>query len=71
MAKRKRKRTRAERAADKLRTGRPPKPVAEKQSERVMVYLTKSERIRLEKLAEEKGLSLASLIMCPWREKEE
>jgi hypothetical protein len=61
------KRTKAQIAADKLRTGRPPKRPADKQSERVMVYLTKAERKRLETLARKKGLPLASLIMSPWR----
>jgi hypothetical protein len=63
------KRTEAQVAADKLRTGRPRKPPREKQSERVMVYLTKTERRRLEELAKREGLSLSSLIMRPWREK--
>lgn len=62
------KRTKKEIAADKKRSGRPRKSLAEKQSERVMVYLTKAERTRLEKLAKRENLSLASLIMRPWRE---
>jgi len=65
----KKKRTKAQRAADKLRTGRPPKPPEEKLSEPVMVYLTKAERARLEALAKKEGITLASLIMRPWREK--
>lgn len=65
-----RKRTPAQIAADQLRTGRPPKPKADKQGEKVMVSLTKAERARLEKLAKKEGLPLASLIMRPWREKE-
>jgi hypothetical protein len=65
----KKKRTEAQIAADKLRTGRPCKSQQEKQSERVMVYLTKTERMRLEELAKRGGLSLSSLIMRPWREK--
>lgn len=65
----KKKRTEAQIAADKLRTGRPRKSQREKQSERVMVYLTKAERMRLEKLAKREGLSLSSLIMRPWRGK--
>ena len=65
----KKKRTKAQIAADKLRTGRPRKSQREKQSERVMVYLTKAERIRLEELAKREGLALSSLIMRPWREK--
>lgn len=65
----KKKRTEAQIAADKLRTGRPRKSQREKQSERVMVYLTETERMRLEELAKREGLSLSSLIMRPWREK--
>jgi hypothetical protein len=65
----KKKRTEAQIAADKLRTGRPRKSQREKQSERVMVYLTQTERMRLEELAKREGLSLSSLIMRPWREK--
>lgn len=55
-------------AADKLRSGRPPKPKEEKQSERTMVSMTKSERDRLDALARKEGMSLGSLIMRPWRE---
>ena len=66
----KRSRSEAEKEADKHRTGRPRKPVAEKQSEKVMVYLTSAERTRLGELATKEGLSLASLIMQPWREQE-
>ena len=65
----KKKRTEAQIAADKLRTGRPRKSEREKQSERVMVYLTKTERMHLEELAKREGLSLSSLIMRPWRKK--
>jgi hypothetical protein len=65
----KKKRTEAQIAADKLRTGRPRKSQREKQNEQAMVYLTKTEGIRLEELAKREGLSLSSLIMRPWREK--
>lgn len=71
MAKRARGRTKAEMAADKLRTGRPPGDPSERQSERVMVYLTPAERKRLGALAKAEGISLAALVMRPWREKEE
>jgi len=67
----KKKRTPAQMAADKRRTGRPPKPPAEKKSEPIMVYLTPAERKRLEKLARKEGIPLAALIMRPWREKGE
>jgi len=36
-----------------------------------MVYLTPEERKRLEQLAEEENISLAAIIMRPWREKKE
>lgn len=70
MAKRNRARTKAEKRADARRTGRPPKKPAEKQSERVMVYLTPDEHARFEAQAKSEGMSLAALIMRPWREKE-
>ena len=35
-----------------------------------MVYLTLAERARLERLAAKEGLTLAALIMSPWREEE-
>ena len=67
----KKKRTSAQIAADKRRTGRPPKPPKEKRSEHIMVYLTPAERKRLEKLAKKEGIPLAAFIMRPWREKKE
>ena len=71
MAKRTRGRTEREILADKLRTGRPPGDPRERQSERVMVYLTPAERKRLGALAKKADISLAALVMRPWREKEE
>ena len=35
-----------------------------------MVYLTEAERARLEDLAEQEGVTVAALIMRPWREGE-
>lgn len=64
------RRTRAQLAADKLRTGRPPKHPSERHSEQVMVYLTRAERRRLGALARKRGVSLASLIMSPWRKEQ-
>ena len=61
-------RTRAQIAADKLRTGRPPKAEAQKRTRQVTVYLTEAEWDELRKLAKEGDLSVASLIMRPWRE---
>ena len=67
----KRKRTKAQIDADARRTGRPPKAPAKKQSEQVMVYLTKDERKQLEAMAAEKGLSLSAMIMTKWRNQED
>ncbi|MFL2540712.1 MAG: ribbon-helix-helix domain-containing protein [Candidatus Latescibacterota bacterium] len=64
-------RSEAQRAADRNRTGRPPKTATEKQSRRAMVYLTPAEHDKLHSLAEEAGISLAALIMRPWREKDD
>ena len=69
MAQRNRKRTPAEIRADRLRTGRPPKPARDKLSEKVMVYLTKAERAKLQAQAQEEGMTLAAMIMSPWRQK--
>ena len=63
------KRTAAQIAADKLRTGRPPKKPAQRQSEKVTVYLTKAEFKLMDRLSRQEGISMASLIMRPWREK--
>ena len=65
-ARRKRKKKRCK---DGRPFGRPPLPPEQKCSERVMVYLTPGERRRLEALAKAEGLSLAGLVMRPWREK--
>ena len=51
--------------------GRPPKPPAEKMSECIMVRVTPAERMRLEAHARKLGVSLAALLMRPWRETEE
>ena len=71
MGKRNRSRTEAEIQADKARTGRPPKAKAEKQSVHITVHLTPAECERLGKLAQEDDLSLAALIMRPWRKEKE
>lgn len=64
----KRKRSQAQIAADKKRTGRPPKSKAEKQDRRVMVSLTKAEHAQLSALAKKAGLPLAVFLLRPWRE---
>ena len=65
------RRTPAQIAADRLRTGRPPKPPEERRSVPVMVYLTEAEHALLEELAKDEGVTVASLIMRPRREGEE
>jgi len=67
----KRKRTRAQIAADKLRTGRPRKAKGEKQSKRIGVSATPSEYEYFQELACKEGVSLAAIVMRPWREKED
>ena len=34
-----------------------------------MVYLTKAERAKLQAQAQEEGMTLAAMIMSPWRQK--
>jgi len=54
--------------AKKKTRGRPPKALAERQSERLMVYLTPAERKQLEAEAREAGgLPLAVYLMSFWR----
>jgi hypothetical protein len=60
--------TKAQSVEGKRPLGRPPKPSEEKQSERVMVYLTPGERRWLEEMAAKEEMGLATLIMRPWRE---
>jgi len=56
------------RKSPKRKVGRPAKPPAEKQKERITVYLTKAEKRRFEALARDRGVSLATVVMLPWRE---
>ena len=53
----------------KARMGRPPKPPAEKFSEKVTIKMTRAERTWLEAKARKEGLSLSALLMGPWRER--
>jgi predicted HicB family RNase H-like nuclease len=69
MSKRDRARTEAEVVADSLRTGRPPKKPAERQTEQVTVRMTPAMRKKLEKQAKDERVPLAELIMRPWTEK--
>jgi hypothetical protein len=62
------KRTPAQRAADALRPGRPPKKAADRQNSTVLVRMTKAERKQLESQAKADGLTLSALLMRPWRE---
>jgi hypothetical protein len=64
----KQKRTAAQRTADQRRTGRPPKTPEERRARPVMVYLTEAEYDLLAVEAECEGITVASLIMRPWRE---
>jgi hypothetical protein len=50
--------------------GRPPKTKATKQGRQITVYLTEAEYRRIAALAGKEGLSLAALIMRPWREEQ-
>jgi hypothetical protein len=53
----------------KSKPGPWPKPPALKASERVMVYLTPGERLRLEGEMRKAGFKhLAAYLMSPWRE---
>lgn len=47
--------------------GRPPKPKNEKFSAQVLVKMTPAERLMLEKLADESGISLSALLMQRFR----
>jgi len=63
------KRSRAEIAADKRRTGMPPRLGRENQRARVMVNLTDIEHSRLTTLAGAEGLSLSANIIRILKEK--
>ena len=67
--KRKRRRTEAQRAADALRTGRPPVSEEVRCSERITIRMTVDERARIEAEARAAGMSFADLLLRPWREK--
>jgi hypothetical protein len=61
------KRTTAQLAADKRRTGRPTKSPSRRQNKKVTIYMTPAELKRLEVQATEEGVSLSALMMKPWR----
>jgi len=63
------KRTKAQVEADALRTGRPPKPKAEKQGYQVRVNITLAESKQIRKEASKAGLSLSAYLLEFWREK--
>jgi len=52
----------------KRNAGRPPKPKATKQGRQITVYLTEAEYKQIAAQSKQEGLSMASLIMRPWRE---
>jgi len=56
---------------EKKKAGRPPKAKQDKQAKRITVYLTPREFERFQEMASEAGVSLAEIVMRPWREKEE
>jgi hypothetical protein len=70
MVKRNRPRSDAEKQADKLRTGRPPVKPRVRKSARITIQLTPEERTKLMEMASAEGLSLAALIMRPWRKEQ-
>jgi predicted HicB family RNase H-like nuclease len=70
MVRKKRKRSKAQIAADARRTGRPPKRPADRHSEIIGIRTTPCERKRLEAEAKRRGVSLSALLMSPWREGE-
>jgi hypothetical protein len=63
-------RTPAQLAADKKRTGRPPKESSSRQIKRVTIYLTADELERLTTQSVKEDISLSALIMRPWRRKD-
>ena len=52
------------------KAGRPPKSKATKQDRQITVYLTEAEYKRVVAQAAKAGLSLAALMMRPWREEQ-
>ena len=70
MERKRKKRTEAQLYADRhLRTGRPPKPVEDRQNDRVSVNMTRRERQALQQDADEAGLSLAAYLLDCWKKR--
>jgi hypothetical protein len=63
-------RTAAQVAADKFRTGRPPKKQEEKRTYRVTVNLTAAEYQRAHDEARQRAVPLADVVMGPWRRRQ-
>jgi hypothetical protein len=63
------KRTPAEIAADKNRTGRP-RDLPELKAKLVAIRVTKSELAQLRKTAKARGITLSEAIMAPHRQKQ-
>jgi len=59
--------TRVSKDRQKPKMGRPPKPVEDKQGERVSVNMTRQERRELEQEANEAGMSLAAYLLDCWK----
>lgn len=66
-----RKQTPAEKAANKFRTGRPPKKPGEAQTERLTANCTRKEKAMVERDAKQAGIAVSDMLMRPWRDGEE
>jgi len=51
----------------KKKMGRPPIPAADRRTEFYMVRMTPTERRTIETEAKNRGVSVAGLLMAPWR----
>lgn len=56
-------------APRRKRIGRPPKRAADKQNNRVAVYLVPADFARLKVEAERDGLALAAVLLRAWKER--
>lgn len=63
----KRMRTKAQIAADKRRTGRPPLPASQKKGRFVQVRVTEAQLRQLKSEARRRGCTVADLLLGPWR----
>lgn len=51
--------------------GRPPKEPAKRRSVMMTLRLTREERVRLRREAKTRGMTVADLLLIPWRNKKE